>query len=138
MNRLNKLLSVHLFLVLCGCCRMTNGEQQLGSNFALIDWDSKTKKILYCTSTKCCDSGFEVVPSKVIEAKHNGNWIVAKAVSDNDEYSFWIVDKRFRMNLDSCNIVSCDSVLRAHIIGPITREKYRETVSDLGIHLELE
>jgi len=102
-----------------------------------VNWDGNTKKIIYCTSTSCCNAGFEVVPSYVESTDHDADWIVAKALH-GDSTTYWIVDKRFKVDLSRCEVISCDSTVKAHTFGPLRYAAYLKAIDSLGIELRID
>jgi hypothetical protein len=117
----------------CDYCKLL-GEENLGSNFSLIEADKDHIYINYCITDGCCDAGIKAIPSKVVDVSFDYFFIIAKSRnSENDEY--WIVNKNFDFDLEECRDKNCREIVNSNILGPLTHSEYKTKKDSLGINL---
>ena len=130
----NKLICILILMtVLTVSCKETLcGEIQLGNKF-VVALEQKRNQIIFCTTNDyCCNSGFNAVPIGLTDYAYDDKWIIAKTVKDG----FWIIDKDFDINLDNCEKENCDEILKSHIQGNLTDERFKELTSRRNIDFE--
>ena len=128
------LIVLLLMVVGCDYCKIMYGEEDLGNRFMLINENIERVYINYCTSEKCCTSGFSAIPSKVLETEFDEDWIIAR-VENKDSTTFWIIDKSYNPDLNRCEETNCYEELKLHISGPLNHKEFRNRVDTLKIDL---
>ena len=101
---------------------------------------------MYCTTKNgCCHSGLPIVPGRkdtiisyVEEAKSDKNWVIVKAVNKDQTKSYWFLNKNFKLDLNACTNVNCDSIIHSNTIGPLSIELFKNKVHELNINLGFE
>lgn len=148
MKRLSFIIIVSIsFLSLLSC-----NSENLGDNFALMMGDKeKDNSIVYCTAAGLgsCNAGTYVVPTYdlhmqdgkyaeyVKQAKSNDDWIIAKTYRIPLRIErYWIIDKRVKLNPNTCATVNCDSILQANVKGPFALEEFDQTKQALNIDMD--
>lgn len=130
---LNAIYLLPFFLsVSCDNCESW-GETSLGNNFALVEADRDDVSIIYCTSKKCCTVGIPVVPSKVVNYKTDGRWIIAKSEA-KDESLYWIIDKDFKMKFEYDK--GMQNEVLSHVTGSLDSAKFYQAVRQKNISLK--
>lgn len=143
----NKFLILYLFLLL-GC-----SSAKLGNGIYLLDGDRLEDRIIVkCTgwSFNDCIAGTYLIPRSyndhfdshghyaayVETAKSNRNWIIAKTIQVKDKKeSYWIISKDFKINLDNCDKINCDSIIQSHVTGPLSLNEFKNKIKGLNINL---
>jgi hypothetical protein len=139
------------FAFIFASCRGAWGDHSLGNNFSLLEGDKTEDRIVvYCTNTSggVCNGGIPIVPTYnrqyrdgkyaeyVKEAKSNENWIAAKTLDiKNKKDNYWIISKNLQTSIANCEKINCDSVIQAHVIGPLTLTEFTKKVKDLKVDL---
>lgn len=135
------------FISSCGYFNALTTEY-LGNNFALVDGDAKVdRSIIYCTGegSDHCESGFPVIPSGeadvhgeyVDSALATTRWIEARTIDKNRVKRYWFIDKNFTVDINNCNKISCDSVIKAHLTGPLEFAAFQKKCRFLGVPAKL-
>lgn len=126
-------------LLLFSCGEQFTGEKKLGSRFILVEENANKSYIVYCLSENSlgCNSSYDVIPKRVKDVAFNDRWIIAKSLEKEVE-NYWLVDKKFEMDLNNCQNISCDSILKAHIMGPLDSISFYKTLKNNDISLNFE
>lgn len=138
------LLFISLAFLFSSCnfwCKLW-GDVNLGDNFSLMLGDNHEDRLLiYCSgrSGGCCHAGTPVIPSRndmntkyVDDAVNNDKWIIVRAINFDNTKSYFIIDKEFSIS----DKESEDSIIQAHVIGPMNPNDYSHKVDSLKIGLE--
>ncbi|MEN2436737.1 hypothetical protein AAH994_15070, partial [Weeksellaceae bacterium A-14] len=60
----------------------------------------------------------------VLSAKSDKNWIIVETEMLNEKTErYWLVDKRFSMDMNKCDQIDCNSLIQKHILGPFTHRE---------------
>lgn len=148
------ILSIIFIIIFFFTCNQIWGDHPLGNNFSLLDGDCREDRIIvYCSNEdRICSGGIYVIPTYerhynkdgryaeyVVEAESDKKWIVAKTfqIDEKKEY-YWIIDKDFSLDNIDCNIANCDSIIQAHVTGPLNLHDFNNTVRELKIDIDFE
>jgi hypothetical protein len=121
------------------------GSHNLGGKFFLLEGDKLTDKVVvYNTkSFGCCYTGIPVIPADVVNpstyvdgAKYNRKWIIVRSINMDQAESYWIIDKNFKLNLDNCAEIDCDSIIQSHVKGPFDLVSFNDKLKELNINLK--
>jgi hypothetical protein len=146
-------VSVTLMVALMAfSCNELWGDHPLGNNYSLSEGDKEEDRvIIYCPFKKLgiCDSGIFVIPvyerhmdrngtyaEYVLSAQSNEKWIIAKTLRrlENQE-NYWIIDKDFEVDHSDCSKTNCDSVIQAHVVGPLSPISFSKKIKMLKVEL---
>lgn len=135
---------IFLLLSLLGSCVQSH---DLGDGLSLMEGDkTEDRVIVYCTGKSGgeCFIGIPVIPSRrdstsryVEKAVSNQKWMLASTVNRNKSKSYWIVSKGFKVDIDNCETINCDSVIQAHVIGPLNIVAFKSQLKKLNIKPDL-
>lgn len=146
MQRYRLVISLQWLLLLVSCDGLM-GSNSLGDDFVIWEGDSqKARVITYCSKKSLgrCEAGIYILPTYerhmvngkyaeyVKDAKSNPEYIIARTILiENDQLNYWIINKKgLNFKKTDCSIINCDSIIRSHVIGPLTRPEF-----DLKIQL---
>lgn len=92
------------------------------------DGDDETI-LIYCTTdlktSRCCNSGIELVPQMVSHVNFNDNWIIAKTeLGQNNGY--WIIEKITNIN-----------EVKSNVTGPLDSRTFNSSLKTNNVELEL-
>ena len=78
------------------------GDKDLGDKYVLME-DGRFTSIVYCNKVPYNGTGLEVLPDYINDYDFNKNFIIAKRIDlKSDKEDYWIIDKRHKINIDSC------------------------------------
>jgi hypothetical protein len=138
--------SILTILFIARSCCILFGSHNLGGKFFLLEGDKLTDKVIvYSTrSFGCSYTGIPVIPADVVNpsiyvesAKSNRKWIIVRSEKIDQTESYWIVNKDFKLNLDNCAEMHCDSIIQSHVIGPLDLVAFNDKLKELKINLKL-
>lgn len=137
------LFTFMLFFCSCNLCSLF-GSYNLGNQFVLLDGDKMEDRMIVYNTTKegCCHSGIPIIPSRldtvtkyVHTALSNKEWIIARAITNEKQESYWIVNKNFSVDVSNCEKINCDSIIQSHVIGPLDFKSFKKKIRELNIEL---
>lgn len=135
------LFVLHLF----GC-----NSSNLGDSFFLLEGDRREDKIIvFCTGKSLeCYSGIPVVPTYhrqfkngkyaeyVEHAKSDSDWIIVQTtLVENGQKNYWIVNKKFKIDVENCELTNCESIIKSNVYGPFSYHKFIEQLRHLEVTL---
>jgi CO dehydrogenase/acetyl-CoA synthase alpha subunit len=133
----------------CNVCEL-QGDNNLGGKFTLLEGDKQEDRIIvYCTTSQgCCDSGIPIIPQNyktqygkefVKDAVYDKNWILVNSYLKAEEIEqYWIIEKNFKLIINNCDNVNCDSIIQSHVYGPFDLNELQSIKSDKGIDLNFD
>ena len=139
-------ITILLFILVFYWCDLW-GAHNLGHKFVLLEGDKTEDRIIvYSTVTwGCCYTGIPVIPHSVYNdytsyvdiAKSNRKWIIARSVNNDANFSYWIINKRFKLDLEKSQDKNCDSIIQENVYGPFNFETFKRTADSLKVNLNL-
>jgi len=137
-----KVIISGIFILIFNSCKMpiesrVKGDKDLGNGYYFFE-NEAFSCIVYDNSPKYQNKGLQVIPYEVVKAEANSNYILAMTLNDdNTVNSYWIIDKKNKINLDDCyGQKSCDSVLRSNVLGPLDSITFFKEIENKDINLE--
>ena len=140
MKRVLIILNILVCVSLISCKMSTvskrRGDKDLGGGYYLFV-NGPFTMIVYNDSPHYKSTGLPVIPYTVIESASNKRYIFAITLDDeNVNKSYWAIDKSIPINLNDCSDqVSCDSLLRSNVVGPIDSITFYHQFRDMNVKL---
>ena len=138
---INKSINSIVLLALIASCNLPSkssqhGDIELGSGYYLFK-DGPFTTIVYTKKKPYNSMGLPVLPYTVVESESNKRYIFAITLDDeNVNKSYWAIDKSIPINLNDCSDqVSCDSLLRSNVVGPIDSITFYHQFRDMNVKL---
>jgi hypothetical protein len=139
-------IAILLFVLAFFWCDLW-GAHNLGHKFVLLEGDKTEDRIIvYSTVTwGCCYTGIPVIPPSVYNdytsyvdlAISNRKWIIVRSVNNDADFSYWIINKRFKLDLEKCKNKNCDSIIQENVYGPFKFESFIKIADSLHVNLNL-
>jgi hypothetical protein len=118
------IIAIFLLIVFFYWCDLW-GAHNLGHKFVLLEGDKKEDMTIVYNTVKwsCCYTGISVIPpsvnddytSYVDRAKSNCKWIIVRSVNHDANFSYWIINKRFNLDLEKWQDINCDSIIQENV-----------------------
>jgi hypothetical protein len=139
-------IAILLFILVFYWCDLW-GAHNLGHKFVLLEGDKTEDRVIVYSTVKwgCCHAGIPVIPPSVYDdytsyvdvAKSNHSWIIARSVNHDANFSYWIINKRFNLDLEKWKDKNCDSIIQKNVYGPYTFESFIKTADSLQVDINL-
>ena len=119
MSRIILLLFLFYLMVFCFCGKLW-GYKDLGNGYYYTENGYHTR-IVYNGKSRYTGTGFEIIPLRVIQVKHDEKDIIAVNLDlKTKQKIYWIIEKDKALNMQECKAApDFDKAIKSNVTGPL-------------------